>query len=481
MEIPTSKSSPTLSALTQAPSTHRSSRISRNARASVLCNPRGNRKTTVDPNLQAQIEIEFKEDDYDITPERLERVRSSVRFNDPSVSKLTARERKTLFLGQKLIHEALIIEEEEDDDEDDDNNNDNNNDTSAHNNNNNTTPTMPQAITMAGAVGAAVVGAPLVAGVAAVAGAAGVAGAVMSTAGASSSMSSSSGVQKRGNGQERRAPPGQQQRGRRMCRRCQAFKPPRAHHCSICKRCIVKMDHHCPWVNNCVGIGNHKYFLLFIFYTCLSCLYSFLFVIYRFVHCIGHVHSHHHGPRCVDHPTDLLPLVGLAVEALLFGLFTMCMMCDQWDVVTTNLTHIDRLKGETHGHHGRRSDPPVPGHNGGGYSQLPQHYNQGGAKNLLKNARAGINEVFGTGRHLLSSLSGTSSSSANAPTSSRFHYTWLSPLHRVCFPDTVRDDIFGYCRPVCGGGAARRLSLKSMEMVGRGGEKGRGAGAAEIV
>eukprot|EP00580_Thalassiosira_gravida_P005869 CAMPEP_0201654492 /NCGR_PEP_ID=MMETSP0493-20130528/45524_1 /ASSEMBLY_ACC=CAM_ASM_000838 /TAXON_ID=420259 /ORGANISM="Thalassiosira gravida, Strain GMp14c1" /LENGTH=471 /DNA_ID=CAMNT_0048131053 /DNA_START=1389 /DNA_END=2804 /DNA_ORIENTATION=- len=362
-----------------------------------------------------------------------------------------------------------------------DNNNDNNNDTSAHNNNNNTTPTMPQAITMAGAVGAAVVGAPLVAGVAAVAGAAGVAGAVMSTAGASSSMSSSSGVQKRGNGQERRAPPGQQQRGRRMCRRCQAFKPPRAHHCSICKRCIVKMDHHCPWVNNCVGIGNHKYFLLFIFYTCLSCLYSFLFVIYRFVHCIGHVHSHHHGPRCVDHPTDLLPLVGLAVEALLFGLFTMCMMCDQWDVVTTNLTHIDRLKGETHGHHGRRSDPPVPGHNGGGYSQLPQHYNQGGAKNLLKNARAGINEVFGTGRHLLSSLSGTSSSSANAPTSSRFHYTWLSPLHRVCFPDTVRDDIFGYCRPVCGGGAARRLSLKSMEMVGRGGEKGRGAGAAEIV
>ena len=31
-------------------------------------------------------------------------------------------------------------------------------------------------------------------------------------------------------------------KGRRLCRRCNAFKPQRAHHCSICKRCIIKMD-----------------------------------------------------------------------------------------------------------------------------------------------------------------------------------------------------------------------------------------------
>ena len=33
---------------------------------------------------------------------------------------------------------------------------------------------------------------------------------------------------------------------KRICRRCKAFKPDRSHHCSICKRCIMKMDHHCP-------------------------------------------------------------------------------------------------------------------------------------------------------------------------------------------------------------------------------------------
>lgn len=35
-------------------------------------------------------------------------------------------------------------------------------------------------------------------------------------------------------------------------------------------------------------------------------------------------------------------------QAMLFGLFTMCMVCDQWEVVSTNQTQIDRLKGETH-------------------------------------------------------------------------------------------------------------------------------------
>lgn len=54
-----------------------------------------------------------------------------------------------------------------------------------------------------------------------------------------------------------------------MCRKCGAKKPERSHHCSTCKKCILKMDHHCPWINNCVGFRNHKYFMLFLTYTVL--------------------------------------------------------------------------------------------------------------------------------------------------------------------------------------------------------------------
>jgi palmitoyltransferase len=42
----------------------------------------------------------------------------------------------------------------------------------------------------------------------------------------------------------------------KRCDKCYVVRTPRVHHCSVCKGCIMKMDHHCPWINNCIGIGN---------------------------------------------------------------------------------------------------------------------------------------------------------------------------------------------------------------------------------
>ena len=61
----------------------------------------------------------------------------------------------------------------------------------------------------------------------------------------------------------------------RYCKKCQAKKPDRAHHCSTCKRCVLKMDHHCPWLAACVGLYNYKAFLLFLVYLSLFCWVCF--------------------------------------------------------------------------------------------------------------------------------------------------------------------------------------------------------------
>eukprot|EP00330_Aristerostoma_sp_ATCC50986_P009260 CAMPEP_0114576514 /NCGR_PEP_ID=MMETSP0125-20121206/1263_1 /TAXON_ID=485358 ORGANISM="Aristerostoma sp., Strain ATCC 50986" /NCGR_SAMPLE_ID=MMETSP0125 /ASSEMBLY_ACC=CAM_ASM_000245 /LENGTH=348 /DNA_ID=CAMNT_0001765079 /DNA_START=558 /DNA_END=1601 /DNA_ORIENTATION=+ len=59
-----------------------------------------------------------------------------------------------------------------------------------------------------------------------------------------------------------------------ICFDCCILKPPRSKHCELCNACISVYDHHCPWINNCVGCKNHKHFLGFIF----SAFFALFFV-----------------------------------------------------------------------------------------------------------------------------------------------------------------------------------------------------------
>ena len=42
---------------------------------------------------------------------------------------------------------------------------------------------------------------------------------------------------------------------------------------SKCGRCIVGLDHHCVFIGSCVGAGNRRAFMVFVFWTVAGCVY----------------------------------------------------------------------------------------------------------------------------------------------------------------------------------------------------------------
>ena len=69
------------------------------------------------------------------------------------------------------------------------------------------------------------------------------------------------------------------------CNKCHNNRPPRAHHCRVCKKCTLKMDHHCHWIANCVGYYNQKNFYQFLFYSTIGDIVGFLFLFFEFLNC----------------------------------------------------------------------------------------------------------------------------------------------------------------------------------------------------
>lgn len=160
----------------------------------------------------------------------------------------------------------------------------------------------------------------------------------------------------------------------KKCQRCNAPKPPRAHHCSVCDRCILKMDHHCPWVNNCVGAWNQKHFVLFLVYVQLQCWAAMGSLGAHFLASANAApFPQQHATRAflarsqmdkehlreearrraalrASSDAEVLQCVIVFFVAAIFGLFTCIMLCDQLSNVLADQTGIEGLQG----HQGKR-------------------------------------------------------------------------------------------------------------------------------
>ncbi|XP_077382397.1 palmitoyltransferase ZDHHC3-A isoform X3 [Festucalex cinctus] len=141
------------------------------------------------------------------------------------------------------------------------------------------------------------------------------------------------------------------------CPKCCSIKPDRAHHCSVCKRCIRKMDHHCPWVNNCVGENNQKYFVLFTMYIALVSLHALFMVVFHFLYCFEDDWTRHRTLKGGDGQVGEGAVLGGHEDGV------------RWAVVPQLVQSLlrDELQEETPG----ARQPPAGGHHRGGCHRDP--------------------------------------------------------------------------------------------------------------
>ena len=127
---------------------------------------------------------------------------------------------------------------------------------------------------------------------------------------------------------------------RKECYTCDSLMPPYVYHCRACGHCVVYMDHHCPWVNNCVGFYNQKLFFLFNFYALITLAYSAVTLTTNFIESV-------YGKAAQHDLTGADAAAAVSLFAVYLGfLFVLVVFCDQVTIILNRMRMIDRVNLE---------------------------------------------------------------------------------------------------------------------------------------
>ncbi|VUZ45763.1 unnamed protein product [Hymenolepis diminuta] len=94
----------------------------------------------------------------------------------------------------------------------------------------------------------------------------------------------------------------------KWCTTCRFYRLPRSTHCSTCDKCVEKFDHHCPWVNNCIGRRNYRYFFAFLITLCIHIIAVFVVSLLYLMH----------SENGLGYYTNIIAIVEMALVGMVF-------------------------------------------------------------------------------------------------------------------------------------------------------------------
>lgn len=88
----------------------------------------------------------------------------------------------------------------------------------------------------------------------------------------------------------------------KWCSTCLTYRPPRSSHCRMCDCCIDGLDHHCTYLNNCIGSRNYLFYISFLISSVMNLIIIIGTSVWRIL-------KFHHKNEISNHPISVSVLV----------------------------------------------------------------------------------------------------------------------------------------------------------------------------